>query len=376
MPDVAYLGVGVLIGSGVAYFLMSRRGNDLKSATEHLIMLAKEKLAEDKKQISVDLEGKKDAIKTLVEEIRTQLKETDRSLRKSDEERISSFSALKKELEAHKELAAELRGSTDQLKNILSNNQMRGAFGERIAEDLLKVAGFVLGQDYTLNKAMESGPNRPDITLILPDRVRVNIDVKFPYSSLQKYVEATGKEEKARHLVSFQRDVRDKIKQIATRDYINPDENTVDFAVAFIPNEMIFSFIYEQMNEIWEEAMGRKVVLAGPYSFVALLRLVKQAHSNFRLQSNIHQIIQLVQKFRSEYDKFSVELDTLGARLDSTSKQYQLVSSTRSRQLGRVMDQIDSQRVLEEPEAFNRSVAKGDNQKVLESGPNTKLLDR
>ena len=30
---------------------------------------------------------------------------------------------------------------------------------------------------------------------------------------------------------------------------INPEENTVDFVVMFIPNEMIFSFIYERFDE-------------------------------------------------------------------------------------------------------------------------------
>ena len=373
MNNTVYFGIGILIGAAISFFIVSRRGGDLKSASEHLVMLAREKLDGDKKEIAVDLAGKKDAIKTLVDEIRVQLKETDRNIRKSEEDRISNFSELKKELETHKQLASELRGSTDQLKNILSNNQMRGAFGERIAEDLLKMAGFVINQDYFVQD--NSGEGRPDFTIILPDKTKVNIDVKFPYQNLQKYVEASDKEEKKRHFDQFQRDVRDKIKQIATRDYINPDDNTVDFAVAFIPNEMIFSYIYEQSNNIWEEAMRQKVVLAGPYSFVALLRLVKQAHSNFRMQSNIHQIIGLVQKFRAEYDKFSESLDTLGDRLDSTSKQFQVVSSTRARQLGRVMDQIDSRGVLEEnAETFNRSEAKGDSQK-LDSGENPNLLE-
>ena len=373
MNNTVYFGIGILIGAAISFFIVSRRGGDLKSASEHLVMLAREKLDGDKKEIAVDLAGKKDAIKTLVDEIRVQLKETDRNIRKSEEDRISNFSELKKELETHKQLASELRGSTDQLKNILSNNQMRGAFGERIAEDLLKMAGFVINQDYFVQD--NSGEGRPDFTIILPDKTKVNIDVKFPYQNLQKYVEASDKEEKKRHFDQFQRDVRDKIKQIATRDYINPDDNTVDFAVAFIPNEMIFSYIYEQSNNIWEEAMRQKVVLAGPYSFVALLRLVKQAHSNFRMQSNIHQIIGLVQKFRAEYDKFSESLDTLGDRLDSTSKQFQVVSSTRARQLGRVMDQIDRRGVLEEnAETFNRSEAKGDSQK-LDSGEKPNLLE-
>ena len=57
-----------------------------------------------------------------------------------------------------------------------------------------------------------------------------------------------------------------------------------------------------------------------------------------------------IRKFRGEYEKFSEELDTLGNRLESTSKQFQVVSTTRSRQLGRVIDQIDSQHVLDTPD--------------------------
>ncbi len=351
MNEAIFLAAGVILGAGITYALLHRRmgvQDHLKAIGEEILAAAKERFGAEKEVIKTDLEGKKDAIKTLVDEIRLQLKETDRNLRKSDEDRISSFSALKKELETHKQLADDLRGSTDELKNVLSNNQTRGQFGERIAEDLLKMAGFVINQDYFAQR--QAGEGRPDFTIVLPDQTKINIDVKFPYQNLQKSAEAKDPEEKKRHFAQFQRDVRKKIGDIANRNYINPDDNTVDFAVAFIPNEMIFSYIYERSNDIWEEAMTKKVILAGPYSFVALLRLIKQAHSNFKMQSNIHGIIGLVQKFRQEYDKFSGELDALGNRLDSASKQFQVVSSTRSRQLGRVIDQIDNQQVLETPE--------------------------
>lgn len=346
MNEAIFLAGGVVLGAGITYALMRGRSLDHQSLTEQILSLAKEKLGSEKEEIKVDLEGKKDAIKVLVEEIRKQLKETDEKLRQSERERISSFSELKTELENHKLLANELRGTTEGLKNILSNNQLRGQFGERVAEDLLKMAGFVINQDYFVQHA--AGEGRPDFTIILPDKTKINIDVKFPYQNLQKSVESKTDEDKKRFFAQFQQDVRKKIKDIATRDYISPDNNTVDFAVAFIPNEMIFSFIYERSNDIWEEAMNKKVVLAGPYSFVALLRLIKQAHSNFHLQNNIQGIITLVQKFRQEYGKFSDELNVLGARLESASKQYQVISTTRSRQLDRVIDQIDSQNVLEE----------------------------
>ncbi len=351
MNDAYYLAGGVMLGAAVTYFLLKNKQSDFSSVTEQLTNLAREKLGSEKEIIKTDLEGKKDAIKQLVDEIRLQLKETDRSLRQSENERISNFAELKKELEQHKQLAHELRGSTDELKNVLSNNQTRGQFGERIAEDLLKMAGFVINQDYFVQPVSQEG--RPDFTIVLPDKTKVNIDVKFPYQNLQKSAEAKNAEDKKRYFALFQQDVRKKIKDIATRDYINPNDKTVDFAVAFIPNEMIFSYIYERSNDIWEEAMAKKVVLAGPYSFVALLRLIKQAHSNFQMQTNIHGIIQLVQKFRQEYEKFSTKLDSLGNQLQTLGKTYEEVSTTRTRQLTRVMDQIDSQQVVEPPPKVN-----------------------
>lgn len=346
MTEAAYLAIGILIGAVGAYWLTRGRGMD-RSVLDQIISVANEKLGASKDEIKSDLGARQEVFKQLVEEIRRELTKTDERLRLSDEGRIAHFSSLKKELESHRQLTSQLQGSTDELKNILSNNQMRGAFGERVAEDLLKMAGFVINQDYFVQS--QSGEGRPDFTLILPDKTKVNIDVKFPYQNLQRYINAKDKDEKQRHLAQFQRDVREKIKSIASRDYINPDDNTVDFAVAFIPNEMIFSYIYESSNDIWEEAMRKKVVLAGPYSFVAMLRLVRQAHSTFQMQSNIRTIIGLIQRFRQEYDKFSGEVDVLGNRLESAAKQFQVVSTTRSRQLGRVIDQIDSHGNQETP---------------------------
>jgi DNA recombination protein RmuC len=102
------------------------------------------------------------------------------------------------------------------------------------------------------------------------------------------------------------------------------------------------------MNEIWEEAMRKKVVLAGPFSFTAILRMVKQAYTNFRYQENLQHIISLIQKFDNEYRKYSDSVNLLGDRISSVSKQYEVVSTTRNRQLTSVVDKIKSQNVIEE----------------------------
>jgi len=323
-------------------------GEALDKNSQRFLSLAREVLAAQKNEIKTDLEGKKSAINELIGEIRKDIRKNEERLARSDEDRVRSFSALENELRSYKQITGDLKISTERLRNLLSNNQTRGVFGEQIAENLLKMAGLVIGQDYTKNKAQDTQSTRPDFTIYLPDKTKINIDVKFPYQSLVRSVEAEEPIEKRRHFEEFKRDVKNKVKQVTTRDYINPEEKTVDFVILFIPNEMIFSYIYDKMNDVWEEAMLKKVVLAGPFSFTAILRMVKQAYTNFHYQENLQHIIGLIQKFDGEYKKFSEEVDVLGKRLYSTSEQFEKVSRTRDKALTRVVDRIKSQNVLGE----------------------------
>lgn len=316
--------------------------------SEVIMARVKELFTVEKSVIKTDLEGKKSSINELVQEIRKDLKINEERLAKSDDERIKSFSALKNELESYKQITGDLKISTEKLRNLLSNNQLRGSFGEQIADDLLKMAGFVIGQNYTRNESQASHDTRPDFTILLPDQTKINIDVKFPYNSLKNSVEAEDPIEKKKHFLTFKQDVKEKIKQVCTREYINPEDKTVDFVILFIPNEMIFSYIYENMTDVWEEAMRKKVILAGPFSFTAILRMVKQAYTNFRYQENLQHIIGLIQRFDSEYQKYSSSVDTLGDRLASVSKQYEIVSTTRNRQLTSIVDKIKNQNIIDE----------------------------
>ena len=358
--------IATIIGTVVANILIKKRGakriedinledkiarisNDaLKNNTEQFLTLAKEVLGSQKNEIKTDLDGKKSAITDLINEIRKDIRKNEERITRSDEDRVKSFSALQNELKSYKEITGDLKLSTDKLKELLSNNQMRGAFGEQVAENLLQMAGFVIGQDYSKNETQQTQDTRPDFTIFLPDQTKINIDVKFPYSSLVKYVESNDKTTKERYLRDFKQDVKNKIKQVCTRDYINPEEKTVDFVILFIPNEMIFSFIYDKMNDIWEDAMQKKVILAGPFSFTAILRMVKQAYTNFRYQENLHHIIGLIQKFDTEYQKYTSAVDTLGERIASTGRQFDVVANTRNRQLTSVVDKIKNQNILEE----------------------------
>jgi DNA recombination protein RmuC len=302
--------------------------------------MANEKLGAESKQNRVDMENKRGEIERLVKTIQEDLKQSKKELEVSEKERINSFSALKTSLEDYKKITEQLSVSTESLKKVLSNNQLRGQFGEQVADELLKMAGFVRGVDYEFNKEQAGSETRPDFAVFLPDGTRINVDSKFPYANLQRMSETEDEDAKKRYKAAFERDVKEKIKQVTTRDYINPDDRTVDFVILFIPNEMIFSYIYDKLPEVWQNAMSQKVMLAGPFSFTAILRMVRQSYENFRVQKNIYDIIGHVKAFEKEFDTFSDAFYKIGDRIDSLQKQYDTVSTTRFNQMVRRIDKV------------------------------------
>lgn len=303
-----------------------------------LVHMASQKLDSQTKQIEVDLQNKKSAIEKMVQQVMDELTKNQNKLEAAEKDRVGSFNGLKEAIENNQRLTQQLKVTADSLKNVLSNNQMRGAFGEKVAEDLLKQAGFVIGTDYT--KQESSGESRPDFTIYLPDKTKINVDSKFPYSNIVKMSETDDPAQKMQYIKLFEQDIKKKITDVSNRDYINPELNTVDFCIVFIPNEMVFSFIYEKFPAVLEEAFVKKIVFAGPFSFTAILRMVRQAYDNFHYQKEVQNIIALIKNFEKEFVKYNEEFEKIGSKIDSLSKQYNEVSTTRSTKLLRIVDKI------------------------------------
>ena len=104
-----------------------------------------------------------------------------KSLDKSAKETTSTVTALRERLvqiDAAQKSLAELSGHVVGLRDILSNKQARGAFGEVMLEDLVKQV--LPPKAYEFQKTLSNG-KRADCLLILPIRPGpIVIDAKFP----------------------------------------------------------------------------------------------------------------------------------------------------------------------------------------------------
>lgn len=299
---------------------------------------SKQILSGEKEAINVNLESKQKAIEKLVADLKDDLRLRQDELRNLERDRTKKFGELSAQMESHRELTNELKISTQQLSKVLSNNQTRGVWGERIIEDLLKSGGLIEGQHYL--KQAKQGNLRPDITLLLPNDRIVPVDVKFPYSEIQKMSVAESKKAKDEHVKQFGRDLKVKIDKVS--EYIDPEQNTLDYAIMFVPNEMVFSFINQKFPDLIELAMSKRVIVVSPFTFLIVARTVRESYRNFMMEDKLRDVITHVNGFVAEWSKFKDQFDKYGRSIDTLKKSFDDLSGTRVKQMDRRIEKIEN----------------------------------
>lgn len=246
------------------------------------------------------------------------------------------------------EMRAMLQTIGDQtgaLSSVMANSRLRGQWGERTAEDILRVAGFVEGVNYQKQKTLAESRSRPDFTFPLPNELVVNMDVKFPLENYARAVEATSDDERSRFEQSFLRDVRGRIREIATRDYVDPGNGTVDCVLMFIPSESVYAEISRLDPGVFRDAWEHRVVACSPMSLFGMLSVIRQAAESSALRQASGEVVSQLATFQLQWSKFTDELEKLGNQLDTSRHTYDRLNGPRRRQLERPLEQIEAIRV-------------------------------
>ncbi len=271
---------------------------------EELLRAAREQLQLRGVQESQEDALRRQSLEGAVGSLDTRLKEYEQMLRSWEMDRAVKFGAIEKELGAAAQATTRLQDTTGKLTNILGNVKLRGQWGERMAEDIIRHAGLIEGVNYRKQAQMTSSTGKPDITFLLPGGRSVNMDVKFPLDNYLKMVNAVSDMERETFSRDFIRNARARVKELQSREYINPAEHTLDFVMLFIPNEQVFGYIHEAAPEFMDEALKQKVVLCSPFTLYATLAVIRQAHENFRFERDMRKIIQDIEIFMKHYATF------------------------------------------------------------------------
>jgi DNA recombination protein RmuC len=313
----------------------------LSRSTEEFLKLAKSGFHAERETNIRDLEARKGLIDQQLVKMTGELDNIGKLMKDLEKDRAEKFGELARHLHVAGEQTNLLLQTTGLLKEALAGAKTRGQWGERMTEDILRAAGFAENVNYIKQTTIEGVGSRPDFTFLLPKGLKLNMDVKFPFDNYLRFLDAGSDVERARRRADFLRDVRAKIKEVTGRDYINEEQNTVDYALLFIPNEQVYGFIHEQDSLILEEGIRQRVICCSPTTLFAVLAVVRQAVDSFSVERTSNEILSLLGAFKKQWDEFLKKLELMGRRIDDLQKEFESLNSTRRRQLEKPLRRIE-----------------------------------
>ena len=387
MNNILFLVIGLAIGSAAIYF--SRRqtdsgrsatsnGQDIESAVANAVesaladaLNALDQRAQRDRQDSINLASDRVAqasgeqlgrraeqidasLKTVQDNIGARMQQMDDEIKRLREMNVERFGNVN-------EAVAALAQQTSNLNNVLSSSQARGQWGERMAEDLLHAAGLLEGINYEKQDTI-SGGGRPDYTFLMPPNRVLYMDVKFPMDSYTKCMTATDAAAREIAKREFITAARARVTELQKRDYVvSTTQHSLDYVLLFVPNESITAFIHEADPTLIDWALERKVVLCSPLTLYSFLVVVRQATESFHTEETAAQIMQMMGKFRKQWENYVKSLEKVKKSFDNMQEELDdLTVGKRFKGLNRETKKIDDlrkqQNIAELPAGADESV--------------------
>jgi DNA recombination protein RmuC len=256
---------------------------------------------------------------------------------------------LQQQIGATGEQLKSLQTTTSDLKSALTNSRTRGQWGERMAEDVLRLAGLQPEVNYRRQSSIfgtEGTRGRPDYTFLLPGNRVIHMDVKFPLDNYLAYLNAETEQNRTAAARQFVADARARLRETTVREYRNgptqQGEQALDYLLIFIPNEQVYAFLLENAPNLLDEALGQKIILTSPTTLLAVLAVINQAAQHFRLQQQTAGIHDILSGIRQQWGNYVGVMEKMGEKLDDAQKEFHKLTTTRTNMLERQFSKLDS----------------------------------
>ena len=322
----------------------------VQAAVDHAVTVVREQLGAGTQAAEASLAGRHQLIDVKLGEVQAGVQDDVRRLTQLVQQLGTAtserFGQVDRSLQVHSEITQSLAGTANSLREALASSNARGQWGERMAEDVLRLAGMQERVNYVKRTAVEGdGRGIPDFTFLLPKGHVLFMDVKFPMDAYLRYLDATTDAERQAHRAAFLRDVRARVRELARREYSATDDRpAVDNVLLFVPNESLTAFIHEADGTLVEDALRQHVVICSPLTLFAYLGVIRQAFDNFMIEQTSQEILGLLGKFSQQWGKYTEAVDKVKRQFDTVSRSFDELATTRRRQLERPLIAIDDLR--------------------------------
>lgn len=224
---------------------------------------------------------------------------------------------LKREAGAFSEVSRSMKDLQDYLKS----PKLRGNIGEMVLKDLISQMFPV--SSYELQYPFKSGAIVDAI--IKTDAGLLPVDSKFPMENFQKMMSTTSKDEQDQLRKTFARDIKLHVTSISKK-YILPSENTLDFALMYIPSESVF---YEVAidDSLMHYAREHRVYPVSPNTLYAALQTILLSFEGRKIESRAKEVFATLRGIQKDFSKTTETMNTLGSHLTNAYNKFSDVQS-------------------------------------------------
>lgn len=260
-----------------------------------------------------------------------------------EEGRRQEMGTLGERLRGLGEQQTRLDRQTAALSAALSDNRVRGAWGETQLRNVVESAGLLEHVDFDVQAVVEDATGRtlrPDMVVHLPGGRSIPVDAKTPYADYQKACaipDAAPPADIARRgrlLQAHARALREHVRALGDKAYWNALDSAPDLVVAFIPNEALLRSALDADPTLLDDAFAHNVALASPVTLWAILRSVSYAWQQQSLSEDARRLFDLSRELYGRFAVLGARASALGAAITRTVTAYnQFAASLESRVL-------------------------------------------
>jgi DNA recombination protein RmuC len=267
----------------------------------------------------------------LVAPLEKSLKGLDDQVREMEKKREGAYKGLDQHLAHLREAYDHLRDTTSDLSTALTTSSgARGDWGEIQMRRVVELAGMVEHVDFDEQQRIESG--QPDMVIHLPNRGILPVDAK---TTMKTYLDAMKAEDDSTRktlLRAHAGAVKSRVRELSGKEYWRQFKSAPDFIVMFLPNEAFLSGAFEGDRDLFEYALGQRILIATPVTLLALLRTVAFGWQQQHMAENARDIALQARELSTRITTFITHLQKTGKGLNSAVKAYNdAVGSLQSR---------------------------------------------
>ena len=246
---------------------------------------------------------------------------------KTQAESLSKLNERLAVIDAAQKNLTDLTGEVVGLKEVLSNKQTRGAYGQGRMEAIIRDG--LPGGAYEFQPTL-SNRTRPDCLIRLPGDSRcLVVDAKFPLECFTRFREAQGDDARAKAAQRVRSDIGVHIKDLSDKYFI-PGE-TQDLALMFVPAESIYADLQEHFEDVVQRAHRARVVIVSPSLLAVAIQVLQALVRDARIreearviQVEVSKLLEDVNRLRTRVDKLDTHFrqaqDDVGQIKTSTDK--------------------------------------------------------